>query len=164
MNLPTRAHFFAPQAMLRRRASPSSRRHRPRADPPSSPPLASSSPTQSVRHFITLNNKPYPDVVNGFNSDEEAAGRHGVYHYPNHLSLPQSITYHFSSTINSFVWNLFFFLFLLYDFPCADFALCLHYSTFSSYWSIRTGAIMFTTNSSVESQNEAKYERIIIEV
>ena len=82
MNLPTRAHFFAPQAMLRRRASPSSRRHRPRADPPS-PPLASSSPTQSVRHFITLNNKPYPDVVNGFNSDEEAAGRHGVYHYPN---------------------------------------------------------------------------------
>ena len=64
--------------MLRRRASPSSRRHKPRAaDPPTAPtpPLASSSPTQSVRHFITLNNRPYPDVANGYNSDDETAGR-----------------------------------------------------------------------------------------
>ena len=65
--------------MLRRRASPSSRRHKPRAaDPPTAPtppPLASSSPTQSVRHFITLNNRPYPDAANGYNSDDETAGR-----------------------------------------------------------------------------------------
>lgn len=136
INLPTRAHLSTPQAMLRRRASPSSRRHRPpRADPPPpSPPLASSSPTHSVRHFITLNNKPYPDVVNGFNSDEEAAGRHGVYPCSNHLSLLNH---------NSFFCRATFPVFCSFTYFCADLrfghllhiwpiggALCLHYSAF----------------------------------
>ena len=141
VNSPPRAHFFTTAAMLRRRASPSSRRQKPRADPPS-PPLASSSPspTQSVRHFITLNNKPYPDVVNGFNSDEDAAGRHGVYHYLNRLTLHKHILF-LCEIFCSFSWFSYF---------CANLALCLHYSALSSHWSIRTGPIISTTNSKVE--------------